>query len=226
MDLQGIIFDFNGTLFRDSEKHEIAWQEFAAKHRDEPLTRAEFDRHVHGKSNQQIIEYIFQATFSLEEAAELAEGKEAIYRELCLADQVGLHLLEGAPELLDYLTAQGYLITIATASGKKNVDFFFDVFNLGKWFDYDKVIYDDGIIKSKPAPDFYLNASQAIGKLPEECLVFEDSLSGIKAAQAAQVQGVIAIATNGNQEQLARLEPLMIIDDFRDERLKDVLAKF
>ena len=50
-------------------------------------------------------------------------------------------------------------------SEKSNVDFYIKEFNLEKWFDIDKIVYSDGTIKGKPAPDIY---EIAAGKLEVE----------------------------------------------------------
>ncbi|MBT8233965.1 MAG: HAD family phosphatase [Saprospiraceae bacterium] len=61
--------------------------------------------------------------------------------------------------------------------------------DLGKYFDADLLFsgYDYGF---KPKPDLFLHACQAIGFLPNECLVIEDSLVGIQAAKAANIPSI------------------------------------
>lgn len=224
--MKGLIFDFNGTLYRDSEKHEKAWQLFASKHLSRPISATEFQEYVHGRTNQEAIEFIFKKKFSVSEANEVAAEKEQIYRQLCLDDQEGLHLIEGATELLDNASRQQRSMTIATAAGKENLDFYFSLFNLAKWFDYEKIIYDNGQIKSKPSPDYYLQASRILEKNPQDCIVFEDSLSGILAARNAGIGSVVAIATNHNNAALAHEGVDLVVDDYLDANLRAYLALF
>ena len=80
-------------------------------------------------------------------------------------------------------------------SDKDNVDFFIEVFNLEKWFDLEQIVYDNGNIPGKPAPDIYLKAAENIGLAPKDCIVVEDALSGIKAAENAGIGNIIAIAS-------------------------------
>jgi beta-phosphoglucomutase-like phosphatase (HAD superfamily) len=218
--MTGVIFDFNGTLYRDSDKHEAAWQVFATQHLKRNLLREEFDRYFHGKSNHEVITYIFNASFTEQEANDLAEGKEKIYRELCIQDKAGFHLTEGAPEFLDLLVSREIPIMIATSSEKRNLDFYFESFGLSRWFSIDKVIFSDGNLKSKPDPDSYRKASVALNREPKDCFVFEDSLSGIESAKRAGVGKIIGVSTGENHKQLESLGVLdMVIDDFYDERL-------
>lgn len=62
---------------------------------------------------------------------------------------------------------------------------FFDTLGLDRWFDLDKVIYNDGTLPGKPAPDLYLKAAQRLCVAPETCVIFEDSGAGIESAQRA-----------------------------------------
>ena len=54
---KGIIFDFNGTLFFDSNMHLEAWREFSAKLRGTPFSDDEMREHMFGRTNKDIIEY-------------------------------------------------------------------------------------------------------------------------------------------------------------------------
>ncbi|MFT5145186.1 MAG: HAD superfamily hydrolase (TIGR01509 family), partial [Thalassolituus oleivorans] len=51
--------------------------------------------------------------------------------------------------------------------------------------DFDTVVAQEDVAFNKPAPDAYLKASSALGVSPSDCLVFEDSLSGVAAGVAA-----------------------------------------
>lgn len=64
-------------------------------------------------------------------------------------------LAPGAPDFLDFLQERKVPFTIATASDKENVDFYFEHLGIGKWFDYDRIVYNNGQIKGKPDPQIY-----------------------------------------------------------------------
>ena len=55
---KGIIFDFNGTLFWDSEKHQQAWREFSKRLRDHAFTDEEMRDYMFGRTNEDIIAYL------------------------------------------------------------------------------------------------------------------------------------------------------------------------
>ena len=76
---------------------------------------------------------------------------------------------------------------------KENLEFYFEVFGLGKWFNFENLVYDNGTFPGKPAPDIFLIASQKLNLKPEDCLVVEDAYSGILAAKKAHIGKIIAI---------------------------------
>lgn len=217
MDCKGVIFDFNGTLFWDSEKHEKAWKEFSKEIRGYELSEKEFKENVHGRTNELILKHIMGDECDSERIEYLSKEKERVYRELCKSDEKTFKLVPGAIELFDYLKKEGIPFTIATASIKDNVDFFIESFGLDKWFDEDKIAYDDGETNSKPDPDIYLKAAARIGVDIKGCIVFEDAISGIKAANNAGAKEIIVIDGKEEKASFKDIEGVSkIIKDFRD----------
>lgn len=191
--MKPVIFDFNGTLFWDTEKHHEAWRVFAEKLCGRKLDEEELHRHVLGKTNELILDYLQPGKYTAAQADEIGREKEALYRELCLADPATFHLAEGAEELLDRLKAADYPIAIATSSDAENLQFYLEHFALSRWFPPEHIVYADGSFRGKPYPDIYLAAAKRLGVKPEDAVVLEDAAAGIKAARAAGVQTVIAV---------------------------------
>lgn len=213
----GVIFDFNGTLFNDSDKQERAWQQFSEKEFHKSITQEEFFNYVHGRNNDFIMEYLSERPLTENQISNLVEEKESIYRQLCKNDKFHFHLASGAVRLLDDLKSRQIPRTIATASRKTNVDFYITSFHLKKWFDPDKIIYDDGTIPGKPNPDFYIRASQAINIPVQDCIVIEDAVSGIVSAHNAGIGKVIAICPESKKEVFGRMpEVFDIISNFHE----------
>ena len=201
MEVKGIIFDFNGTLFEDSKLHEQAWRDYSAKLRGTPFSDEEMHKYMFGRSNEEIITYAIGRKPTHEECLKWANEKEAYYRDLVLKNPEIIHLTEGAEEFFDYICEKNIPHTIATGSEKTNVDFFVETFNLKKWFDVDKIVYDDYTIPGKPNPAIYLKALDILGLKAENTLVFEDSFSGITAANNAKIGKIIAINANPDDFQ-------------------------
>ena len=190
---KGILFDFNGTLFFDSDFHIEAFQRIFPELGAPAPTKEEVIERILGRSNAMIYRENIKADASDAETAEFGHNKESIYFELCLANKERFKLTEGAEKFLDYLKVEGIPFTIATGSDRESVDFFFEHLGLDRWFDIQKIVYTDGSFKGKPSPDCYLIAAEKLGLSAEECLIFEDGRSGIMSANAANPAGVIAI---------------------------------
>lgn len=199
---QAVLFDFNGVLWWDTQLQERAWVEFSSMVRGAPLTPEELKIHMHGRPNGYVLEYLTGQVLDAAAIAALTAQKEALYRGLCLEIGQRFQLSPGAADLLDFLAAQGIPFTIATASEINNVRFFFAHLKLAAWFDFDRVVYDDGTFPGKPAPDIYRIAAARLGQPPERCIVVEDSLSGIAAARAAGIGWIAAVSTSSPPETL------------------------
>jgi HAD superfamily hydrolase (TIGR01509 family) len=214
--MQAFIFDFNGTLFQDSDKHEAAWQQFALEQFQRKVTTEEYQIQVHGRNNREILTYFAGHPLDDATVVRLAARKEAIYRQLCLADPAHLKLAPGAIALLDTLKQRQVPRTIATAAPQANLAFYRTTFDLERWFDWQQVVYDNGQFRSKPHPDPYLQAAKQLQQSPEHCVVFEDSASGIEAAYRAKVGQIVALETKHNGAQLAQLPGVThVLTDFR-----------
>lgn len=193
--MKGILFDFNGTLFWDSQLHIDTWREYSAKLREKPFTDEEMLKYMFGRTNEDIIEYAIGKKPDRELVERIASEKEAIYRQMCLDKPEKFKLAPHATEFLDYLKSKKIPMTIATMSEWCNVEFYIKEFNLEKWFDLDKIVYSDGTIPGKPSPAIYQIASERIGLTPLDCVVIEDALSGIESAKRAGAGKIIAVAS-------------------------------
>ena len=189
--ISAVIFDFNGTLFYDTEFHNLAWTEFTDRH-SKKLTEADLEKHVHGSTNKEILGYLFRRELSPEEIRKWSNEEEEIYRELCRQHPDKCILTPGSEVFLDFLKQKDISRTIATASIAENVRFFVETFDLQRWFDTGKIIYDTGEYRGKPFPDMFLAAADRLETDIRNCMIIEDSLGGVKAARNAGAARIIA----------------------------------
>lgn len=213
--VKAVIFDFNGVLWWDSHLHEKAWKDYAKKVRGAEFTDEEMHTHMHGRTNRDILEYLLGHKISKDELLLHTEGKESIYRQFCLNQGNNFKLAPGAVEFLDYLKVSNIPRTIATASEINNLQFFWNNLNLVKWFKFNDLVYDDGLIEGKPRPDIYLKAIDKLRLRADECLVVEDSKSGIESAHNAKVGTIVAIGPIDKKDYLLRLSGVdYVVSDF------------
>jgi beta-phosphoglucomutase len=213
----GLIFDLNGVLWWDGHLQEQAWRQFSAEIRGCPFSEEEMAVHVHGRNNSHTLTYLTGCELGAGELTYLIERKETIYRQLCLDQGPAFRPSPGAIELLDYLVVHRIPHTIATASGRDNLDFFVVHLHLDRWFDVGRIVYDDGLRPGKPAPDLYLQAAKNLDLKPGRCVVVEDSRSGIQAARAASIGYVIALGSAHMHSRLAQLEGVDAVVESLDQ---------
>lgn len=209
MHFSGVVFDFNGTLFWDTSLHNRAWDIFLTRH-DLFLSDEDKFRWMHGKNNSDLLQSLFHNTLTESQVSDYIMEKESLYQELCL--ETDMQLAPGLTDFLDFLKSNNIPFTIATASGKENLDFYFKYLPLTKWFEYDKVVYNNGKIKGKPDPQIYELAMEVIGKKPEEVIVFEDAIAGLQAARNAKAGEIIVV--NSNDDDYSDWEDCQIIKSF------------
>ncbi len=224
--LKGIIFDFNGTLFFDTEQHEQAWRQYVKELCGREITDDEFRYCIHGRTNADILRYFLHNGLTEAEIKRHSEEKEDVYRNLCMKMAGRLQLADGAYELLNMLKAAGVRMAVATSSGRSNTQFYIKRFDLWRWFNQNTFIYSDGTIAGKPEPDIYLAAAEAIGLEPSECVVFEDMPSGIESAVAAGAGKIVAVASSLSREFLASVSGVdEVIADYCDESFRKRLLE-
>ncbi len=200
-----VIFDLDGVIVDNNAFHREAWMEVARLH-GLNLTLDDYKQHVSGRSNPDIIAYLFGHGVEKELAEKCAEEKEEVFRKLSRAHIVPMN---GLMNFLSLLRQNKIPCAIGTCAPAENIKIIMDKLQLREYF---RAIVDaTQITHGKPDPEIYLKTAARIGAEPEQCIVFEDSLAGIMAAKAAGMS-VIAITTTHPRDELGSAD--YVIDDF------------
>lgn len=210
---KGVIFDFNGTLFEDEDLQAGGWAAVIRKYLGREMTMDEFRGKILGRGNLDILHYLNDLDPENHFDISITDEKEIAYRAFCRDHPERTVLLPGAEETFSELQAAGIPFAIATASEITNVEFYIGTFGLDRWFTRDRIIYDDRTFPVKPAPDIYLHAAARLGLSPADCVVCEDTASGVRSAAAAGAGRIIARGsdpTGGTEPKI-----YAVIDDFR-----------
>lgn len=214
--MKGIIFDFNGTLFLDTPKHEQAWRKCAKELYNIEISKEQYYKTMHGSTNPIIYEAIFKKPIPPELIGVFGEEKEQCYRDLCRAEKDSLEFAKGAVELLDFLEAENIPHAIATSSEINNVNFFREIFPLDRWFGGGRIIYDDGSVRGKPHPDLYLKAGERLGVPMKDLIIVEDACAGVQAARASGAGLVVGICPDGKDKFVGKEYTDILITDFTE----------
>jgi HAD superfamily hydrolase (TIGR01509 family) len=131
-----------------------------------------------------------------------------------------IRLMPYAAETLEYFKGKGLKIALVTASPRDNVKIIFERNGLGHYFD--TMVTRSDVELSKPDPESYLKAVAALGVEKEDCVAFEDTLNGLRAAKGA---GVTCYAIQHDEAQHAVLSIADKIFLSLDEAVKDLEAQ-
>lgn len=180
--MKAVLFDFNGTLYNDTPFHRAAWYNYAKRRFDLELTKEDLESKVLGRNNEAILKNLLGDHLTHEQIDLYSIEKEAEYRSVARSNPTNLRLIEGAGEMFDMLAERKFPFALATASIMDNIRFYLDDLGLAKWFSMDRIVYDEGKLASKPDPAFYLEAARRLGVDIADCIIVEDTPSGIEAA--------------------------------------------
>ena len=140
--------------------------------------------------------------------------KEVFYRKFCLEDQEKFHLVEGTVEFFNNLKEKEIPFTIASASIKTNIDFFVKEFGLAKWINPEDIVYDDGSYENKVA--MFQDAAKKLRVDIKECMIVEDSVSGIHSAYLAGCRNIVVIDSSNRAEEYRALPGVVkVIQNFK-----------
>ena len=210
---EGALFDMDGVLVDNLECHAAAFKQLAEEH-GVKLTDEQVNS-VFGRKTVDMLSAMLGREISPEEGRELEDRKEVIYRELA---QPGIRemMVPGLLTLLADFRKSGRLMGLATSGPRENVDLVLDGLGIRPFFS--SIVTGDEVSDGKPAPDCFLLAAERIGLPASRCLIFEDSIAGIRAALASG--GIcIALATTHSREEITAVGPHLVVDDF-DEYLE------
>ena len=185
------LFDLDGVIVDTANYHFLAWRKIASNFGFE-LSK-ENNEKLKGVSRTKCLNIILElSNFDLNENSfnYYLKKKNEIYLDY-IKNINSENILPGILKTLNYLKEKNIMIGIGSAS--KNARFIIEKLKISPFFDV--IVDGNQIVNSKPDPEVFLKGSKALGVLPENCVVFEDSDSGIQAAKAAKMTA-IAIGTS------------------------------
>src|SRR5205085_11509619 len=180
--IHAVIFDLDGVL-ADSEPW---WNKIDAqllREYGEKNYHGEYHREVLGVNYRLAVEF-YKKKFGISAPTEELMKRRGKIATEYFANRVGL--FPSTKDVLNELRDMKLRLAMATSSVSSSARPFLDRHQLTQCFDV--IITGDEIERGKPEPDIYLRTAEKLGIPPNECLVIEDSLSGIAAAKAANMR--------------------------------------
>ena len=176
-----LIFDVDGTIADTSKLHESAFKKVF----DPYLVPIEY-KELAGKNTKDAIEVISKKNnlnLNSFEVKELVSKKQLYVREL-INTTSKLKSLPFVEEFIKYAHLK-YKMGIASSGSRKTIELVLKSLNLYNYFNL--ILCSENVKESKPSPEIFLKICKLANFSKEECLIFEDSKNGIKAAQNANI---------------------------------------
>jgi HAD superfamily hydrolase (TIGR01509 family) len=213
--IRALIFDFDGLMMETEVSVMEAWQETFAAHGGE-LPR-EFWLTTIGSS------HLFDPCQRLAEQTGKAVDCETLrteYRARLNAMVAEHPLLPGVLEYIQEAKALGLKVAVASSSRREWVEGHLHRHSLVPHFDCIRCA--DDVKRTKPDPELFLAALEAIGTKPEEAIVLEDSPNGVRAAKEA---GVFCVAVPGPlTREMALSEADLRLGSLEEMSLRELVA--
>jgi sugar-phosphatase len=200
------IFDMDGTLVETDHFHRRSWQEYLLQ-RGAPVSDAHYYARIAGRPGKNVLPEVLGLPPEESEAEITAIEKR--YWELAAGN---MHPLAGLWEFLEEISDRPK--ALATSARRYSALRTLEELELADRLD--AVVTAEDITNGKPDPEVFLLAAERLGVEPERCLAFEDSVSGVDAARAAEMC-CVGVATSHTPRELG--EAHLVIRDFRDEQL-------
>lgn len=207
-----LIFDMDGVVIDSNPVHRAVWAAFNRSYGLE--TTEAMLQSMYGKRNDEIVRDFFGGDLTNEEVARRGAEKERLYRET-IAGLVEQMLVPGLKAFLrEYAGAR---MAVATNAEPENVALVLDEGGIRPYFQV--VVDGHQTRRPKPDPEIYRLAAQRLGVAEANCIVFEDSKSGVQAACGAGMRIVGLLTTEDNLQHIS-----VSADNFLDEHLRVWLA--
>lgn len=209
--LKAALFDLDGVVFDTESQYSVFWGEQCRKYHPE---HPGLEHEIKGSTLTQIYDRWFSGDLQQEQTV-VTERLNAFEA------QMRFEYIEGFEKLIADLHAHGVKTAVVTSSNLPKME---SVYRRQPGFKtlFDAILTSEDFERSKPDPDCYLKAAQRFGFQNVECVVFEDSINGLRSGRAAGMK-VVGLTTTNPQERVAEWSDIQIAD-YRDTTFETINA--
>ena len=198
--LKAALFDLDGVVFDTEPQYTVFWGEQCRLYHPE---HPGLEQEIKGSTLTQIYDLWFSGPL-LKEQPVITERLNA-YEQ-----QMSYDYIEGFIALVDDLHKHGVKTAVVTSSNQPKME---SVYRKQPDFKrlFDAILTSEDFQRSKPHPDCYLTAAQQLDVESDECVVFEDSVNGLRSGLDAKMKVVGLLTTN----------PVDVVAPLSDVQVKD-----
>ena len=196
------LFDLDGVIFDTEPQYTIFWGRVLSRYYPDPEARTES---IRGTT-------LFQ-TYNILFSGDLEKERPVVFEELNeFESKMPYIYVPGFQEFVTGLRKRGVKTAVVTSSNLEKMQSVYRAHPELKGY-FDAILMAEDFTESKPSPQCYLLAAKKLGMDIRDCAVFEDSINGLKAAQAAGMF-TIGVTTGHPAEEIKDLSDIQI-PDFR-----------
>ena len=201
--IKAVIFDQDGVVL-DSERIHFKSERLVLKNNNLSLSKGDHKK-MKGIRGGEIFAFALNKNNVGGNVQDLLEEKRKIWKNLA---KNGLKIFPCFYELVENLKKH-YRLAITTSSGIRSRNLVKKLFPKQKGI-FEVEITADDVSKGKPNPEPYLITAKKLCLNPNECVVIEDSLNGIKSAKSAGMK-VIAVTNTFTKKEIGKEKPNVIV---------------
>lgn len=196
-----VLFDLDGVIINTEEQYTEFWTVIGRTYLPE---NPDFPSQIKGHTLTQILSAYF---------ADEAIARQVVEQLNDFETRMSYPYIEGAIDFVSELRKAGIPMAIVTSSNKAKMECMYQQHPEFSQL-FDRIFTAENARRSKPAPDCYLDAAQALGLTAKDCFVFEDSISGLTAGRDSGAT-VIGLTTTIPAARIASLCQC-VINDFTE----------
>lgn len=196
--LKAALFDLDGVVFDTEPQYTVFWGEMCRQYHPE---HPGLEHEIKGSTLTQIYDRWWNGP--------LEKERENVTQRLNEFEaQMDYIYIDGLEAFVEDLHRHDVKTAVVTSSNRAKME---NVFKVKPAFRqlFDAILTSEDFAESKPSPDCYLRGAACFGAQPDECVVLEDSINGLKAGRAARMR-VVGLATTNSRETIAPLSDIQI----------------
>jgi HAD superfamily hydrolase (TIGR01509 family) len=212
----GLFFDLDATLVDSDAYHFAAFRVALARH-GVAIDKNQYAMKIMGAAKEAIGEAFLPHLTRAERDAAI-DAKEAAFRQ----SFAGAAPTKGLAALLDFAMANDLATAVVTNAPRANATLMLAAVGVSDRLPV--VVIGEELLRAKPHPLPYLTALRLTGAEARCSIAFEDSLSGVRAAAAADL-AVIGVTTGLDEATLMSAGAAFAVADFTDARIFDFIER-
>tara|TARA_B100001559_G_scaffold130332_1_gene109662 strand:+ start:907 stop:1524 length:618 start_codon:yes stop_codon:yes gene_type:complete len=196
----------DGTIVDSLPYHHEAWKIFFNENQVENFSDKLKD--YKGGGTLDLMKAVYGNKYSLKDLKSMSDEKEVIFREIYKGK---INPIEGFKKFLIDIKSKHILVGLASNAVRKNVSLIINELNI--FNDFDSIICGDEVNNGKPNPEMFNKTINRFNIKKDECLIFEDSLEGVKAANNSGIK-VVGISSSTSDKTLIDAGSIKTISNY------------